>query len=359
MIELKHKSDIHAVVRIPGSKSITHRALIAAALAEGKTTLKNPLVCEDTLYTVLALQTLGVEITLQDGNAFVCGNGGGFHHTNETREIYLGNSGTSYRLLLSVAALGRGDCLFTGSPRMRERPVGDLVKALRDLGATLSCSEEEGFPPVLVKGQGIGGGQVKMPGEVSSQFTSSLLLSGPYAQEDVIIEIVGKPVSQPYVDMTLDVMQRFGVRATREDSRCFTVPAGQRYHPCQLEIDGDVSTASYFWAAAAVTGGTVATLNINPHTGRQGDMGILDIMEAMGCRVAKEDDRVVVQGGSLSGVDVDMSAMPDMVPTLATLALSPKEKQPFETWPICATKRVTGYTPLPGSGGGWGAGWKN
>jgi len=321
MIELKCKSDIHAVVSIPGSKSVTHRAFVAAALAGGKTTLENPLLCEDTLHTISALQALGVEITLQAGKAEVIGNGGAFRGAKRTREIYLGNSGTSYRLLLSVAALGRGDCLLSGSPRMCERPVGDLVKALRDLGAVLSCPEKEGFPPVLVKGRGIRGGHARVPGEVSSQFTSSLLLSGPYAQEDVILEIVGKPVSRPYVDLTLDVMRRFGVRPVREDDRLYRVPAGTGYQPCRLEIDGDVSTASYFWAAAAVTGGTVATLNIDPRTGLQGDLGMLEVMEAMGCRVTREEDRVVVQGGTLSGVDVDMGAMPDMVPTLAALAL--------------------------------------
>lgn len=321
MKEIKSKSSVDAAVVIPGSKSVTHRALITAGLAQGESLLKEFLACEDTLYTASALRELGIQISIKGTNATVSGLGGDFASTPAKKEIYVGNSGTSYRLLLSIVALARGEYTLTGTPRMHTRPVGDLVKALNSLGVEASYTQQEGFPPVSINAKGITGGLVKIPGEQSSQFVSSLLLAGPYAESDIEIEVTGNLVSRPYIDVTLDVMKSFGIPVRRDGYRHFRIKAGERYCPAQVKIDGDVSSASYFWGAAAVTGGTVVTENIHPHTTRQGDIALLDIMEEMGCRIERETERVIVHGGRLSGIDVDMGSVPDMVPTLAALAL--------------------------------------
>ena len=321
MKEIKTRSQINATVMIPGSKSITHRALITASLARGTSRLDSFLACEDTLYTAHALQAMGLEIDLEEKIVSVTGNGGEFSPFVGKKEIFLGNSGTSYRLLLSIAALGRGEYIFTGNPRMHSRPVRDLVRALRTLGVEAVFTEREGYPPVSIKADGIRGGRVKIPGNVSSQYISSLLLAGPYATKDVEIEVTGKIVSKPYLDLTIDVMSSFGIEVERDNHQYFRISAGKMYQPRKFSIDGDVSSASYFWGAAAVTGGTVITENIHPHDTRQGDIALLDILEEMGCHVQREPDRVIVQGVTLQGVDVDMGAMPDMVPTLAAIAL--------------------------------------
>jgi 3-phosphoshikimate 1-carboxyvinyltransferase len=321
MKEIQTRSSINATVRIPGSKSITHRALITASLARGESDLEAFLACEDTLYTVKGLQGLGVKISIDGDQTRVQGRGGEFHSVGGRKKIFLGNSGTSYRLLLSTIALARGEYILTGTPRMYARPIGDLVKALRGLGVVASCSEKDDFPPVSVKANGIRGGKVEIAGDKSSQYVSSLLLAGPYAEKDVEVEVTGGLVSQPYVDVTLDVMETFGVSVDREGYHYFKVHSGERYRPRKLKIDGDISTASYFWAAAAVTGGTIRTENIHPHTTKQGDIALLDVMEEMGCRIEKRAESVIVRGRALSGIEVDMGSMPDMVPTLAAMAL--------------------------------------
>ena len=321
MKEIESKSNINATVRIPGSKSVTHRSLITAALADGESLLDCFLACADTLYTLKALKEMGSEMN-QDGETVrVKGTGGQLNEASSRKEIYLGNSGTSYRLLLSIAALARGEHLFTGSERMKERPIKDLVQALDQLGVETTYTEKEGFPPVLIKASGIRGGKALIPGDKSSQYLSSLLLSGPYAEKGVEIEVVGELVSRSYVDVTLDVMNDFGVPVDRDDYRYFKVPAGESYIARNYTIDGDVSSASYFWGAAAITKGRVITENIHPEKTRQGDIALLEVLEKMGCNVIREPDRVILEGRELSGIDVDMSNMPDMVPTLATVAL--------------------------------------
>ena len=195
------------------------------------------------------------------------------------------------------------------------------MRALNKLGVEASCVGHDGFPPVCINARGIRGGKVEIEGNTSSQYVSSLLLAGPYTKKDLEIEITGRLVSRPYVDITLDVMEQFGVHVDRDGYRYFKVSPGYGYLPCQFSIEGDVSAASYFWAAAAVTGGIVTTENIKPYTTKQGDIAFLDVLEEMGCRIERENDWVSVHGGVLSGVEVDMGAMPDMAPTLAAIAL--------------------------------------
>lgn len=321
MKEIFPISNLDATVKIPGSKSITHRALIAASLADGESLLKSFLTSEDTLHTLNALREMGIEIAIEGNDVSVLGNGGRFIGPSEKKEIFLGNSGTSYRLLLSVAALANREFIFTGSPRMYERPIGDLVAALNRLGADISFVEKEGYPPVAVKATGIKGGKVSVAGNISSQYISSLLLAGPYSSEGIEIDVEGELVSRPYIDLTLDVMKSFGVEAIHEEYQRFFVPSRGRYRSRLFTIEGDVSSASYFWGAAAITGGTVITENIHPLTTVQGDIAFLDILDEMGCSIGRSEDSVMVKGGTLRGVDVDMESMPDMAPTLAAVAL--------------------------------------
>ena len=326
MKEINRLSKLRATVRIPGSKSITHRAIIAASLADGRSVLKDFLECEDTLYTINALREIGVQITIEGNDLKVEGRGGKFGAGPIRQEIYMGNSGTSLRLFLSVAPLCRGELFITGTKRMQQRPVGPLVIALNRLGVDASCIEKDGCPPVLIRAKGIKGGRVSIQGNQSSQFLSSLLLSGPYADTDIEIEVRGKLVSKPYVDITIDVMKQFGIRVERENYDSFRIFSGQKYRAGEFAIQGDASSASYFWAAAAVTGGQITTENIYPHATRQGDIRFLEVLGEMGCSIEKGSDRVAVHGGNLSGIEVDMGDLPDMVPTLAAVALFARGK---------------------------------
>jgi len=319
--EIKPLTCINSTIRIPGSKSITHRSAIAASLAMGESKIRGFLDCEDTLYTVGVLKELGVGISIEVETLKVEGKGGRFTPTPTSKEFYLGNSGTSMRLLVSTVSLAKGEFLLTGSPQMLKRPIEELVATLNQLGVEAFCVEQNGCPPVFIRASGIKGGKVTISGEKSSQYVSSLLLSGPYAEKGIEVEVTGGLVSRPYVDITIEVMREFGVSVIRDGYRYFRVPAVHGYRPCQFSVEGDVSAASYFWAAAAVTGGKAATENIHPYTTQQGDIGFLEIIKEMGCQVRMETDRVIVSGGALSGIEVDMGAMPDMVPTLSAIAL--------------------------------------
>ncbi|MBF0477449.1 MAG: 3-phosphoshikimate 1-carboxyvinyltransferase, partial [Deltaproteobacteria bacterium] len=312
---------IDAYVTIPGSKSVTHRAAIAAALATGTSRLDKFLACEDTMFTIQTLQALGVTMSLTGETLTVSGTGGKLLDQPGEKEIFLGNSGTSFRLLLSVAALARGRFLFTGSPRMLKRPIADLVQALNGLGVNAWCVNDDGCPPVMMVATGsVYGGSVGVRGADSSQFISSLLLMAPYAANEVRIEVTGPLVSAPYVRLTLDVMSKFGLQVGHQGLSHFLITPGTGYKGRFLTVEGDASNASYFWAAAAVTGGKVTTGNI--HLGsEQGDLNFLEIIQAMGCQVIKMPDEVTVIGGPLRGLDVDMNTMPDLVPTLAVMAL--------------------------------------
>jgi len=314
-------SVIDATIEIPGSKSVTHRAIIASSLAQGESLLRNYLECEDTLYTINALRELGINISILKDTLTVRGNGGKFDHFSPRKVLYMGNSGTSFRLLLSVAALARGEVFMSGAPRMLSRPIGQLVSALKLVGVEADCVDKKNYPPVLVRANGIHGGSLSVRGDQSSQFISSLLLSAPYAAEDIEISVNGELVSKPYVDITIDVMSKFGVDVMRDGYSHFTIPSGRPYKPQEFTVEGDVSSASYFWSAAAITGGSVTTKNIDTYRTKQGDMKFLNLLEKMGCYIKKKSDRVLVRGGRLSGIDVDMSAIPDMVPSMAAVAL--------------------------------------
>jgi 3-phosphoshikimate 1-carboxyvinyltransferase len=234
-------------------------------------------------------------------------------------KIDVGNSGTSMRFLTALSALKKGITLLDGSERMRKRPLGELLSGLGELGVRAYSQKGNDYPPVIVESQGLKGGTVKIEGEESSQFLSGLLMVAPYAQKDVSIEVTGSLASEPYVDITLNVMSVFGVGIRNQGYRSFFIKAGQRYLPQKYRIEGDASNASYFFSAAAVCRGKVKVKNLNPAT-IQGDIGFLDILERMGCGVTRGSDWIEVLGGELHGIEIDMNEMPDLVPTLAVTA---------------------------------------
>ncbi|MGB9711923.1 MAG: 3-phosphoshikimate 1-carboxyvinyltransferase [Dissulfurimicrobium sp.] len=311
-------SSFSSEVRVPGSKSITQRALIAAALAKGRSRLADPLDSEDTRLLREALRALGVRIK-EVGEVWVVDGTGG-EVVPCANELYLGNNGTGIRFLASFAALGKGVYRLTGSRRMEERPIGPLLDALNVWGAEARSINGTGCPPVEIRAKGLEGGAVRLSAAKSSQFLSSLLLIGPYARTPAVIELAGPLVSRPYVDMTIAVMSSFGVDVLETDGR-FLIPQGG-YRAADYQVEGDASSASYFWAAAAVTGGRVRVLNIHEHS-LQGDAWFADVLGRMGCRVEKGSNGVTVEGpadGALLPVEIDMVKMPDVVPTLAVTA---------------------------------------
>ena len=304
-------------LNVPGSKSYTHRLLIAAAMSEGCCIIDNALRSEDTDLTLGALRQMGVEIRERGTILEMYGCGGRFRPTADP--IQLGNSGTSMRLLISTACLGEGDYLLTGTQRMQERPVQPLVSALTQLGVRIVCINGNGCPPVSIRGGDTQGGAVDIDCSVSSQFLSSLLLAAPRLRAGMDIRVVGKTVSKPYIDMTIDILNRFGVQVEREGYARFQVAGDQHFQPGHYSVEPDGSNASYFWAVGAITGRRITVEGIQ--TGSlQGELGILTLFEQMGCRVARMEDQVSVQGGDLRGITADMGNMPDMVPTLAVVA---------------------------------------
>lgn len=317
MKEINPISKIDARVCIPGSKSLTHRAFIVAALANGKSHLENILCAEDTMLTASALNQMGVDIKIDGKTATVIGRAGKIFAPK--KEIYLGNSGTSMRLLTAISALGDGRFILTGDSRMKQRPIADLLDALSLLGVSAYSIDKSGCPPVAIEAKGIMGGRTGIKTNISSQFLSGLLLAAPYAKNDVIIEVIGNLPSKPYIDLTLKAMEDFGVRINYEDYKHFFIPSRQVYKARDYTIEGDLSSASYFFAAAAVLKGKVTVFPIDIDS-KQPDIEFLGILEEMGCKAVAKQREVTVIGGDLKGISVDMNAMPDLVPTLAVVA---------------------------------------
>ena len=307
-------------IEVPGSKSITQRALVAAALADGVSTLRTPLDSEDTRLLRDALSMMGAGIDDSNGSRWnVRGTGGSLAAPGT--EIFMGNNGTGIRFMVSVAALADGETILTGTDRMSERPVGQLLDALEGWGVSCESIKGSGCPPVRIAGGGMSGGMTHLVAEKSSQFLSSLLLAAPYADATARIALRGGLVSRPYVDITIAVMKSFGITVEEKDN-VFTVPSGV-YRAVDYSVEGDASSASYFWAAAAVTGGSVTVSNIPEHP-LQGDAAFADILGMMGCRVEKGSAGVTVTGpedGGLKGIEIDMQKWPDVVPTLAATAV--------------------------------------
>ena len=308
-----------ARVRVPGSKSLTNRALIIAALAEGASTLDGALDSEDTRVMVDSLRKLGIRVDHDAEAARIVVQGCGNKIPAREADLFVANSGTSLRFLTAMLSTASGTFRLDGSPRMRERPVGDLLQALNGLGADARSDAQTGCPPVTIRASGLDGGYASVRGDVSSQFLSGLLMALPYSRDTTTVEVEGTLVSKPYVDMTMAVMEAFGVRINNRKDRRFDIrPAG--YTGRAYPIEPDASAASYFFAAAAITGSTVTVEGLGTES-IQGDVAFVDLLEHMGCTVIRSRAETTVTGGPLRGIDVDMNAISDTVMTLAVVAL--------------------------------------
>ena len=320
MIEIKPVDKLNATVMVPGSKSYTNRALMTASLATGESVIKNPLLSEDTRIMISCLGEIGVDVgSVPEENALIVkGCEGGI--LVEGAKLLAGNAGTVVRFMTAALTLGKGQYEIDGIERMRKRPIQQLIDALNRLGADVVSKEGTGCPPVLIDASGLKGGRVEIPGDVSSQYISSILLAAPYASSDVSIVVIDDLVSKNYIDMTIDVMNKFGVDVERDSYREFCVKSGQNYKGCEYIVEPDASGASYFFAAAAIAGGRVRVEGLGENS-LQGDVKFVDILKEMGCSVRKSSDWLEVEGGALRGVDVDMSDTPDVVQTLASVAV--------------------------------------
>ncbi|HET6373961.1 MAG TPA: 3-phosphoshikimate 1-carboxyvinyltransferase [Candidatus Polarisedimenticolia bacterium] len=317
-IAIPARSAVDAAIQAPPSKSLTIRAMAAAALGSGASTLRGALIAEDTELMAAAIRRLGIEVSVEGSTIVVHGTGGSLPAARA--ELDLGNAGTPLRLLTAICCLGSGRFVLDGTARMRQRPVRDLVDALAHLGVQIQTSNGDGCPPIEILARGLPGGLVRLKGEVSSQYLSALLLAGPYAGSELILEVEGRLVSRPYVDLTIQTIERFGGRVEREGYERFKVASGVSYSPRDLTIESDASSASYFFAAAAITGGRVRVGGIPPDS-LQGDLRFLDLLARMGCRVRRSPGEIVVEGAGLKGIDADLSDTPDVAPTLAAVGL--------------------------------------
>lgn len=317
-LHLHAVSDIDACFAAPPSKSFTHRALIAAACAEGRSVISRPLHADDTGVTIAGLRQLGAEIsTTNAGDLIVEGMGGAFHAPPGCT-IDCHNSGTSMRMLLSLALLADGEVCLTGSPRMQERPVAPLVEALNVAGGKIRYLKRSGFPPVSVDGA-FRGGYMEIDASASSQFLSSALMAAPCGEEESVIATPEEPASRTYLDITTDVMSAFGALVKRDGYRRFSVTPGG-YTPVSYTVGGDYSSASYFFGMVAVCTGTVEVTHLNPLS-CQGDRVFLRLLREMGCRVKEGADSVTVTSdGGLTGITAAMEDTPDLVLTIAAVA---------------------------------------
>jgi len=311
--------EINASVTVPGSKSYTQRALITASLASGRSVLRNALISEDTDYLMEALRSLGADIAVHGNDIEVQGTGGKV--VAPSSALYLGNNGTGLRFLVGMVSIGHGTFVLDGSTRMRQRPIQPLVDALNQIGVKAFCVDGTGCPPVQVEAAGLPGGETRLDTALSSQYVSSLLLAAPYAEKDIEIGASTLIPSWPYVELTLDVMAQFGIAVEDFDKKRFRVRAPQTYQAKEYVIEGDVSSATYFMAAAAIIGRSLRISNINGSS-LQGDLRFLEILDTMGCTVSASEGGVEITGPLSNHEDLafDLNDVPDMVPALAVVS---------------------------------------
>ena len=310
----------NVTITVPGSKSFTNRALLVAALANGNSTLTGALFSDDTHYMCNALRKLGIQISenREQSTFNVIGNGGNI--PVHGAELYVGNSGTTTRSLISYVSLGHGEFVLDGDEPMRHsRPMSDLLDALTQLGVCARSQNENGHLPIIIQADGLKGGKTSLDASKSSQFLTSLLLIAPCADMGMEIEVIGD-LKTPYIDITMAVMETFGVKVSHKDYRHFHIAGGQQYQPRAYNIEPDASSASYFFAAAALTGGSVTVQHITTDS-TQGDVQFVHVLEQMGCKVSVSDAGITVQGPHrLKGIDVDMKDISDTALTLAAIA---------------------------------------
>lgn len=316
---------INGEIFLPGSKSLSNRALLIAALAQGTTKITNLLVSDDINYMLKALKILGVNYSLSEcgTECTVIGNNG-FFNVEQPVELFLGNAGTAMRPLCAALAASKGEFILTGEPRMKERPIGHLVNALTQLNADIEYLENADYPPLKIKGKSLTASVVTIDGSISSQFLTAILMVAPLLKTDTSIEIEGELVSKPYIDITLDIMARFGVKVENNAYQSFTVIGNQSYQALdKYMVEGDASSASYFLAAGAIKGGKVTVHGIGKLS-VQGDKHFADVLEKMGAEVTWADESITVVGKPLTAIDMDMNHIPDAAMTIATTALFAK-----------------------------------
>ena len=339
---------LEGTITIPGSKSISNRALLLAALAEGTTRISNLLDSDDIRFMLGALHELGVSIEQIDNNTVIVqGKAGPLSTTEQELNLNLGLAGTALRPLTAALTLGRGHFTLDGTARMRERPVAPLVEGLRQLGAQIEYPATEGYAPIRVSGTGLTGGRVVMSGDLSSQFLTSLLMAAPLAQAPVVVDVEGEQVSKPYLAITLHLMQKFGVKVRHRDFQHFEIEPGNYQSPETLLVEGDASSASYFLAAGAIAGSGVTVFGVGSDS-VQGDVAFVDVLTRMGARVSRTSDSITVQpgllrAGPLQGVDLDLNAIPDAAMTVAVLALfaeGPTTIRNIFNWRVKETDRL-------------------
>jgi len=334
---------LQGTMSLPGSKSISNRAFLLAALAFGTTRLKNLLDSDDTRAMHHALTALGVRIEDDGDDTLVHGLGGPFHRQGDTLTLDLGLAGTAYRPLAAALTLGTGHFVLDGVARMRERPVGHLVDALRELGANIQYLGEEGYPPLAIVGTGLRGGTTHIAGHVSSQFLTALLMALPGALESTRVELTTPLVSKPYIDITLELLDRFGVQVAHEDYQVFQVRPQSLHSPGTFLVEGDASSASYFMAAGAVSGAGVTVQGIGARS-IQGDVAFTEVLVRMGAQVSIGQDSITVRPGPLTGQDMDLNHIPDAAMTAAMLALFAKGRtviRNIANWRVKETDRLT------------------
>ncbi|WP_297818473.1 3-phosphoshikimate 1-carboxyvinyltransferase [uncultured Paraglaciecola sp.] len=324
-MEQLHLSPIGKVdgtVNVPGSKSLSNRALLLAALANGETHLTNLLDSEDIHHMLNALTKLNISYRLSEckTQCWVTGNAGVFK-VSKPVTLFLGNAGTAMRPLCAALACSHGEFELTGEPRMEERPIGALVDSLLQAGAKIDYLKNVNYPPLLIKGHALKGGSVTVDGSVSSQFLTALLMSAPLFEQDTTIVIIGDLVSKPYIDITLHTMAQFGIDVENQNYQQFKVKGQQQYQsPGHFMVEGDASSASYFLAAGAIKGGTVRVTGIGKNS-IQGDIHFARVLEKMGAKVIWQDEFIEVSSAPLKAVDLDMNHIPDAAMTIATTAL--------------------------------------
>jgi 3-phosphoshikimate 1-carboxyvinyltransferase len=312
---IKPSWGINAVVEIPPSKSYTNRALIIAALAQGDSTIVNPSTSTDTMLLIDALYQIGISIIPYNKSLYVIGSGGILD--TPAQPLYVGNAGTVLRFLSSLATLIHGETTLTADAAMNHRPIDTLLSTLDMMGA--HCNSTNGHPPIHIDGGTLMGGTIEIDASLSSQFASGVLMIAPYARTPMHLRLNGIVRSTPYIAMTTHVMQTFGVSVNKIDPRNYRIDAPQHYTGTTFIVEGDASSASYFFAAAAITHGQVRIKNIPAQT-LQGDIAFLSLLVEMGCEVNRSEQDIIVRGKKIRGIQTDMNSMPDCVPTLAVVA---------------------------------------
>ena len=344
-LDLSQLSEASGSVRLPGSKSISNRVLLLAALSEGETKVRDLLASDDTERMLDALKALGIGVLHLGGeNWRITGSGGRF--PIKQAELFLGNAGTAFRPLTAALALSGGDYVLKGVARMHERPIGDLVDGLRQLGADITYLGNEGYPPLHLEPANIQpGGVVRVRGDVSSQFLTGLLMALPLTGETVVVEVVGELISKPYIEITLAIMARFGVVVERDGWQRFTIKAGSRYvSPGTIYVEGDASSASYFLALGAIGGGPVRVEGVGQDS-IQGDVKFAEALAKMGAQITMGPNWMEARApeGGLIGVDLDCNHIPDAAMTLATTALFAKGTTTLRniaSWRVKETDRI-------------------